>query len=194
MNCNHPLKPPGALLTLPTRRLTLIGILGLVAFVSACSSVTSPVIRTSYSIPQDAISQWMIEYRTGEDKVQLTLRYDRHNESNTGRHSESHSTSFRIAPDQLRGLTREQAMSSGAHVQFQVKRDAGTFNCDGWFKEGNGSGHFTFSANPGFAAELKTQGYGEPTYEQQFSMAMNDTSLAFIKELQDQGYDKPALE
>src|SRR5207245_9767983 len=84
--------------------------------------------------------------------------------------------------------------SSGAHVQFQLRRDAGTFNCEGWFKDGNGSGHFTFAPNAAFAAELKKQGYGEPTYEQQFSMAMSDVSLAFIKELKNQGYEKPTVD
>ena len=46
-------------------------------------------------------------------------------------------------------------MSAGSHVQFQLIRDAGTFNCEGWFKDGKGSGHFVFSASPAFAAELQ---------------------------------------
>src|SRR5262249_48599291 len=152
----------------------------------ACNSVT----RTSYSVPQDTVSQWLIEFRPGQDKVQLTLRYEQHSDSHWG----SHSNSYQIAPSELIGLTREQAMSGGTNVQFQVKRDAGTFNCEGWFKDGNGSGHFTFALNPAYAAELKRQGYGEPTYEQQFSLAMSDVSLAFIAELQDEGYDKPTVD
>ena len=164
----------------------LFAAMGLMALAWACYAQSV----TTYSLPQASVSQWMIEFRAGEEKVQMTLRYDQHNESHWG----SHSNSFQIAPDQLIGLTREQAMSSGAHVQFQLKRDAGTFNCEGWFKDGNGSGHFTLAPNAAFVAELMKQGYGEPTYEQQFSMAMSDTSLAFIKELRDQGYEQPTLE
>jgi DNA-binding transcriptional MerR regulator len=132
--------------------------------------------------------QWLIEFRTGEDKVQVSLRYESpngHGFSNTG---------FHIAPDQLQGLTREQAMSGGTHVQFQLKRDAGTFNCEGWFKEGKGSGHYVFSPDQNFAAELKRQGYGSPSPEQQFSMALSDVSLAFIAELKAQGYEQPTLD
>jgi hypothetical protein len=132
--------------------------------------------------------QWLVEFRTGEDKVQFSLRYesrDAHDINNTG---------FHIAPDQLRELTREQAMSGGTHVQFQLKRDAGTFNCEGWFKDGNGSGHFVFAPDANFAAELKRQGYGSPSAEQQFYMALSDVSLAFIEELKAQGYERPTLE
>jgi len=60
----------------------------------------------------------------------------------------------------LSGLSREQAMSGGAHVQFQLKRDAGAFNFEGWFKDGNGSGHFIFAPDRSFAAQLNAQGFG----------------------------------
>ena len=181
MNRNLKRSFSDAFLRVCTKRLGFIGILAALTLVWACYSVS----RTSYSTPQDSASQWLIEFRTGEDTVQMTLRYSSaRNESSWGAHSHS----FQIPPEQLQGLTREQAMSSGTHVQFQLKRDAGTFNCDGWFKEGNGSGHFTFAPSAAFVSELKMQGYGEPTYEQQFSMAMCDVSLAFINELQDQGY------
>ena len=44
-------------------------------------------------------------------------------------------TGFDVTLDQLAGLTREQVMSStGTNVHFQLKRDAGTFNFEGWFK------------------------------------------------------------
>ncbi|HEV7857153.1 MAG TPA: hypothetical protein VGO91_00745 [Pyrinomonadaceae bacterium] len=146
------------------------------------SDASAPAVQVSFA------GQWLVEFRTGEDKVQFSLRYesrDGHDNNNVG---------FHIAPDQLRGLTREQAMSGGTHVQFQLKRDAGTFNCEGWFKDGNGSGHFVFSADPNFAAELKRQGYGSPSTEQQFYMALSDVSLAFITELKTQGYEQATLE
>jgi hypothetical protein len=178
------------------RRCTLF-LLCLLTLSLACV----PSSYTNDTTPRDAdagataaqvsfTGQWMAEFRTGEDKVQFSLRYEYRNE-----HGHSYSnTGFNIAPDQLRGLTREQAMSGGTHVQFQLKRDAGAFNCDGWFKDGNGSGHFVFSPDAGFAAELKRQGYGTPSPEQQFHMALSDVSLAFIAELKTQGYEQPTLE
>src|SRR5436853_1983146 len=85
-------------------------------------------------------------------------------------------------------------MSPGTNVNFQLKRDAGTFNFEGWFKEGNGSGHFTFTPNSSFASELARQGFGKPTDEQLLSLAMGDTGFAFINELRVQGYDTSTVE
>ena len=134
--------------------------------------------------------QWMAEFRTGEELVQFSLRYESH-----GRHGHGYSNNgFNVAPSQLQGLTREQAMSGGTHVQFQLKRDAGTFNCEGWFKEGQGSGHYVFSPDAGFAAELSRQGYGSPSAEQQFQMALSDVGLGFIGELKSEGYERPTLD
>src|SRR5260370_2277348 len=150
------------------RTLAMIAIL-------AAFGAAYPLAKSIYSTPQQTVSQWLIEFRAGEDKVHIELRYERHD----GANSDSHSNGFQILPSELIGLTREQAMSSGAQVHFQIKRDAGAFDCEGWFKEGSGAGHFTFVPSAAFVAELERQGFGEPTFEQQFSMAMNNTSLAF---------------
>ncbi|HKQ53191.1 MAG TPA: hypothetical protein VJT74_12535, partial [Pyrinomonadaceae bacterium] len=165
----------------------------LASFVWACApaSYTNDAVGTSAAGVQASYTgQWLVEFRTGDERVQFSLRYHRDADG-----SYNSNTSFRIAPDQLRGLTREQAMSSaGTTVNFQLVRDAGTFNCEGWFKDGNGAGHFVFSANPSFANELKRQGYGTPSADQQFSMALHEVSLAFIAELKAQGYDRPTLD
>src|SRR6185436_9818712 len=134
---------------------------------------------------------WLIEFRTGEDKIHVELRYERvtdkgHGVSNHG---------FQIDPARLTGLTRAQAMSStGNNVQFQLKRDAGTFNFEGWFKDGNGSGHFTFAPDRAFASDLNSRGIGSPTDEQLLSLAMSDTGLALINEIALQGYERPTLD
>jgi hypothetical protein len=80
------------------RKLITIGALAALAFVWACYSAT----KTGYSIPQDTVSQWLIEFKTGEDKVQMTLRYDSRRRDYDW---EYHSHSFPISPDQLQGLS-----------------------------------------------------------------------------------------
>jgi len=67
-------------------------------------------------------------------------------------------------------------------------------NFEGWFKEGNGSGHFTFAPDRSFAAQLNAQGYGSPSDEQLLSLAMSDTGFALINELKAQGYERPTLD
>ena len=130
--------------------------------------------------------QWLIEFKSGEDRVQLSLRYERENH-----HSD---TTRQIMPAELNGLTREQAMSAnGTQVKFQLQRDAGAFHCEGWFRAGKGSGHFVFAPSPAFVAELSERGYDAPSDEQQFSLALHDVSLAFVEELHAQGYERPTL-
>jgi uncharacterized protein (UPF0335 family) len=148
--------------------------------------------EVSYSNPQESAAyQWLIEFKTSEAKLQLTMRYQRQGDrgfsySNTG---------FGVTLDQLAGLTREQVLSAtGNNVRFQLKRDAGTFNFEGWFREGNGSGHFSFSPSSSFVNDLARQGFGKPTDEQLLSLAMSDTGLAFINELKAQGYDTSTVE
>ncbi|MDX6269425.1 MAG: hypothetical protein QOD28_648 [Acidobacteriota bacterium] len=128
--------------------------------------------------------QWLVEFKTGEEKVYLTLRYDMENHhSNTTRN---------VAPAELVGLTREQAMSAGGtQVKFQLQRDAGAFQCEGWFKNGKGSGHYVFAPNPTYVSELSRRGYDAPSDEQQFSMALHDVSLAFVEALRAEGYEPP---
>lgn len=131
--------------------------------------------------------QWLVEFKSGGDeRVQLSLRYERENHrSNTTRE---------IMPAELVGLTREQAMSAnGTQVKFQLQRDAGALLCEGWFRNGKGSGHFVFAPSPSFVSELGRRGYDAPSDEQQFSMALHDVSLAFVEELRAQGYERPTL-
>jgi len=110
-------------------RLRVFGLLAILSLLWACY----PVSETSYSSPQSSINQWMIEFQAGDAKAHLSLRVS---QQRNGGYSENN-TEFGVTLDQLVGLSREQIMSSGTNVRFQLKRDAGTFNCEGWFKEGN---------------------------------------------------------
>jgi len=48
-----------------------------------------PVTDASYSNPQESgTGQWLIEFRTGEAKLHIDLRYERKSEK--GNHSSSH--------------------------------------------------------------------------------------------------------
>lgn len=173
------------LLTVYTARLAAV----IVAVVWASSFVS-----TSHTRAQTAYTgQWIIEPARETSQLQLTLTYSTEKTGYYRGRGDS-ITSFGLAPEQLRGLTQAQMLSAGAPVQFQVVRDAGTFNCEGWFKGGKGSGHFVFAGNAGFVAELRSRNYEAPTEAQLFSLAMSDTSIAFIDELKAQGYERPTLD
>jgi len=74
---------------------------------------------------------WIIESLPVADHVELTLsrRDDHHNMSN----------SSTVPLDQLRGITAAQ-LQSAPLAHFEVVREAGTLQCEGYLKGGNGGG------------------------------------------------------
>jgi len=154
-------------------------------------------VSPSVSAAQERFEgQWLVEYRTDEGKTSLTLRHSDRRVGADGRRNFSEWNNTRnVDPATLRGLTSQQALSSqGTNVRFDIRRDAGTFACEGWFKDGSGSGHFTFVPDTGFAAELARRGVGTPDSRQLFSLAMSEVGLSLLDELGAQGYERPDVE
>ena len=125
--------------------------------------------------------EWIVEIKPGTDFVYFSI----HRRSE---HDDEHSSSSDIRADSFKGLSPAQASGSGSAVSFQLVREAGTLNCEGWFKGGNGSGHFTFEPNQSFAAEMRNLGYEQLSDEKLFSMAVHDIGRTFIRELGALGY------
>ena len=84
------------------------------------------------------------------DKIQLSFerRSERGGKNN-------HSSSFSY--EDLQGLTRDQAQNG--KVSFRLVREAGTFECEGSFAEGKGSGTFRFTGNQSFVDAMRNRGY-----------------------------------
>ncbi|MFY9573157.1 MAG: hypothetical protein WAV20_17285 [Blastocatellia bacterium] len=162
-------------------RASLVVLTSLLCYASISTTTSSTAAQESIS------GEWMIEMKSGTDFVYLTIR----------RRSERgglHTSSSNIRMESLAGLASAQAAGSGSNVNFQIVREAGTLNCEGWFKGGNGSGHFTFAPNQSFAAEMRNLGYEKLTDEKLFSMAVHDIGLRFIRELNAVGYDRLSLD
>jgi hypothetical protein len=141
----------------------------------------APVSSNSAQGPMTG--EWILEMKSGTDFVYFSI----HRRSERGG---NYSSSSNIRADSLKGLSEAQVSGNGTAVNFQVVREAGTFNCEGWFKQGKGSGSFTFVPNQGFATEMKSLGYEQLSDEKLFSMAVHDIGLTFIRELNALGYDR----
>ncbi|HEY0565631.1 MAG TPA: hypothetical protein VGC88_08615 [Terriglobales bacterium] len=138
------------------------------------------------ALAQDSLTgQWILEAPSGNTgQLQMTLRYERHTA-----HSHSNSSnSFDIAADQLKGLDLAALRGSGSNTKFQLVRDAGTFNCDGWAGHGDAEGHWTFQPSAQYSSALQSKVIGSPTPEQQMRLALANTSLGFVDELKSAGY------
>lgn len=155
------------------------------SFLSRLAIAAALVFTIAASAASPFSGQWYVEPSSKTGEIQVTLRYERHWDG--GNSNSVHS--FDTATNNLVGLTAEALNSSGTHSQFKLVREAGTFVCDGWFSGGKGSGSFDFQADQKFAAELAKRGVGTPTAEQQFRLAMADTTIAFVDSLKAAKYD-----
>ncbi|HYJ88115.1 MAG TPA: hypothetical protein VEW46_18755 [Pyrinomonadaceae bacterium] len=163
-------------------------------------ALLSSLLLTNAARAQEAysgqwlISQWLTNAKPQADKVHLKLRYRMGQSKKDGDSDFNSSTAFHIPIARLSGLTPAQITSTtGGQVRFQLVRDAGTLDCEGWFKDGQGAGHFTFKPNATFASELTKRGYGAPSSEQQFMMAIHDVDLSLVDELRLQSFQQPTL-
>jgi hypothetical protein len=156
-------------------------------------STTSLIQSMMPAAQQELAGQWLADLQERDDGlVQFTLRY----EERKGDSDNSWNNSNGIALNQLQGLSRDQAMSpAGVEVKFQIKRDAGSIDCEGWFRSGKGAGHFIFAPNHAFIPELNKRGIsGTLTDSQLFTLARTDVGFAVLEELKSQAYGLPSMD
>jgi len=141
--------------------------------VLVCCVISLGVVLGQNSAP--ITGQWTISGPAIRDYVQLETRRT----SSRG----SMSSSSPILLGQLRGLTSAQLESSGSIVRFEILRDAGTLQFQGYVQNENGGGTFMFIPNGNFVAELISLGYPGVSEEKLFVLAMHDLSAAYIREM-----------
>jgi hypothetical protein len=129
---------------------------------------------------------WIIKRSDAPGKIDFSLT-----ESHHGRYS-SHESDWPLTS--LQGL--DTAKPGRQDVHFTIVRDAGKFECEGFLDDGEGAGLFHFYPDAKYPAEMQALGFGGVDEEKQFSMALQDVSLAFAGEMQNehlQGLDTDKL-
>jgi beta-lactamase regulating signal transducer with metallopeptidase domain len=122
---------------------------------------------------------WTIQHADNAGEVQLALM-EHHHGSNS-----NHDTNIRVS--ELKGLDVSKA--GKPDVRFTIARDAGRFECEGYVNDGEGAGLYRFFAEPRYAQEMKSMGFGDIDSDKQFSMALMDVSMAFAKEMKAERLD-----
>lgn len=117
------------------------------------------------------------------DRVQLELSRKNYHNGNTMRLTD------------FRGLSSINTNAAAeVPAQFQLVREAGTFDFTGTFNDGDGVGRFTFSPDTAYAGKLRGIGVvvdSDLTDERLFSLALHDVSTDFIREMRSFGYNEP---
>ena len=103
-------------------------------------------------------------------------------------------TSFPIPLSELHGLTPDQVRGVQSPVRFELRREAGTFVCDGIVTLGAGAGQFRFSANPNFVAEMEKLGYWGIGDENLYSLALSDTGTSYASSMRAAGLTRVSLD
>jgi uncharacterized protein (UPF0335 family) len=99
-------------------------------------------------------------------------------------------TSDSVALSELQGLTAQSVSSAKTDVNFRLVREAGIFECEGFFKDGRGAGFWTFTPNQNFVSTMRARGYQDLTEEDFLRAAMHNLTGKFIEDLKSAGYDR----
>src|SRR5262245_43852797 len=123
---------------------------GIAAMIGLMTFMTAP--RMASSGAQSSITgQWIVSPSKADGFVQLTLK-------RTGP-DWNFNSSTSVPLSQLRGLTAAEMRADVGMARFEIVRDAGMLQCEGWFKNGRGSGTFVFKPNLNYVSEMRSLGY-----------------------------------
>ena len=158
-----------------------MGIIIILATLIASCGLASPMnTQKSGTIT----GQWTIEPAQGNE-VRLILERRTSQDTST--------TTINTPIESLIGLSRDQ-MTANSPVRFELKREAGTFTCEGKFDGGKGTGNFVFSANPDFSRNLSALGYSNLSNQTVFKMALYDVTSTFLRDLKSLGYNNVSVD
>jgi hypothetical protein len=128
---------------------------------------------------------WVIKHADQPGKVDFSLI-----ENHRNGHS-SHESDWPVSAFQGLDVTK----AGRQDVHFNIVRDAGKFECEGYLNNGEGAGLFHFFPDSKYPSAMQSLGFGGVDPDKQFSAAVQDVSLAFAKEmkgehLQELDFDK----
>lgn len=87
-------------------------------------------------------------------------------------------------------LSREQAFAGLKDAKFRIVREAGTFEMEGSFSAGKGTGFWTLLPNQNFISAMQNRGYSLSIDKNAFDAALFDINSKFIEDLKAAGYDR----
>lgn len=118
---------------------------------------------------------WTVRHSDDPGKVEFSLM-EHHRGGNSNHESEWPMSSFAGVDFSKPGRQ---------DVKFTITRDAGNFDCEGFLDNGEGAGIFHFTANPGYAAEMRKLDFSIDE-DEQFTMAVMDVSLDFARQMRNE--------
>lgn len=183
------MKEPQVLFSSKWVRPAMLLIFGFFAFITVVTSPGDYPDRVNAQTSQKTVKgeaikgQWVAEYdRTKPGEIYFMFQ------RRTG--SDNFSMNSDNMPlSELQGLTADAISSIKTNVNFNIVREAGTFQCEGFFSNGKGTGLWTFVPNEKFISTMQARGYNL-TDENVYRSATHNLTISYIDELKTAGYDK----
>ncbi len=152
---------------------------------SSLAAARAKFINANHAAQASITGEWLAEFGNRQDANEVQFTVIRRSERG-GRHNSSNG----IPLGELQGLTRQQAFGARTEVNFRLVREAGTFQCEGVFREGKGAGHWTLTPNQSFISAMQSRGYDRLSEDDLFSAALFDVNIKSIEDLKAAGYDR----
>lgn len=164
----------------------LTGLLVFAALILSASSVSKADNRTpSASAALTALTgQWTAHFDANKPGV-IKLMFSRQSEKGG-----SYMTSDNISLGELQGFPSDVTSSAKRNINFRIVREAGTFDCEGYFGAGRGAGFWTLTPSQSFVSMMRGRGYDNLTEEDLLRAALHNLTTKFIEDLKSVGYDR----
>ena len=173
----------------PARRAPFALAVALLAFSAlACARADGAVDASfAFTAPQaqgQLSGEWVAEFRSNKPgEIHFTF------------HRRSEGGGFNMTGDslpltELQGLGADVASAARTNVNFNIVREAGTFQCEGYFREGKGAGFWTLTPNQNFVSAMRTRGYDRLSDEDLLKAALHNLTTKFVDDLKAAGYDR----
>ena len=148
---------------------------------AAVAAILAVVWMGEYAAPASADSanapaeisfagKWSIETTGSNDSANLRLQYPPSSSNDSG-----------MASLAALGLQPSTFGGSEHAVQFAIRRDAGTFACQGTAGAGRGDGAFRFEPNPLYVRDVVAAGFPSPTLREQVMAGMFDLRTSYVQ-------------
>ena len=169
------------------RPLNLLAMLaaGMLAFAAITFAQTRILTPKSFDVGFGNSGQWTADVKNAAgNEIQFEIKTptnDKHGEYSSGR-------TMKIGDFQ--GLNIADATAAArTNVTFSLAREAGTFNFEGTFSQGLGSGTWKFSPNASFASAMQSRGFAV-TDSDLVRAAFINLSVKYADEMKSAGFEK----
>lgn len=168
--------------------LIIVALIGLYfASVAANSSYCGlgASFRVKAAVMAALSGDWTADLSTKHPgKVQLSFQ----RRTDDGKYNNTMGETFEMS--ELSGLPADISTASRLDVKFNIIREAGTLVCEGSFRDGRGLGTWTFAPDAGFAAAMKSRGFGSLDEEDMLRAAFHNLTTKYADEIKAAGYDR----